>query len=335
MRCVALAAYLAATCMGASALAAPCPGNRDALGTTRVLAVDSAKYSRLGTNQYPSQPQLPLAEHEVVLTFDDGPQPPYTDSILKTLAAECVKATFFMVGRQASQSPEAARRVLAAGHSIGTHSQNHPLVFDRVPLASAQREIDDGIASVSAALGNPNAVAPFFRIPGLLRVAPVEDYLNSRGISVWSVDADADDWYRTATPESVVQKALSRLGQKGRGILLLHDNQPVTALALPILLRKLKTRGYRIVQVVPEDTARQRVAVAAIKQPSQIEPQQVDRYGWPRLVRAEPQDVEWNGREREMRPQRLRRPPPDRYEARRHEWRRIRTADGGWFYVPR
>lgn len=323
MRCVALAAYLAATCMGASAVASPCPGNRDALGTSRTLAISAAQYPKLGTNQYGSYPQLPLGDREVVLTFDDGPQAPYTDAVLKALAAECVKATFFMVGRQASQNPDAVRRVQAAGHTIATHSQNHPLVFDQAPLASAQREIDDGIASVGAALGDPKAVAPFFRIPGLLRVAPVEEHLNARGISVWSVDADADDWYRTATPESVVQKAMSRLGQKGRGILLLHDVQPVTAMALPQLLRELKTRGYRVVHVVPEDGQRQ-APMAAIKRPDAERP--ADRSGWPRLVKVESatRDVEWQPRMRET--QRPRRAPPGRW---------VRTADGWWYYERR
>jgi peptidoglycan/xylan/chitin deacetylase (PgdA/CDA1 family) len=156
-----------------------------------------------------------------------------------------------MIGRQASAHPELARRVRAAGHSIGTHSQNHPLTFDQMPRERAEAEINDGIASVAAALGEPRALAPFFRIPGLLRVGPVEDYLNARGIAVWSADFDAEDWYKTATPQDIVRKAISRLEHKGRGILLLHDVHPATALALPILLRELKARGFRVVQVVP------------------------------------------------------------------------------------
>lgn len=231
-----------------SALAAPCPGNRDALGTSRVLVLNPQEYGRVGRMQYSQYPQLPLNDHEVVLTFDDGPRPPYTDSVLKTLAAECVKATFFSVGRQARQFPQMLRQVLKEGHTIGTHSQNHPLTFDQMPFESAKREIDDGIASVTWALGS--TPAPFFRIPGLLRLTDVEEYLASKGIAVWSIDADADDWYQNATPESVVQKAMTRLNQRGRGILLLHDVQPVTALALPALLQALKANGYHVVHVV-------------------------------------------------------------------------------------
>ena len=106
---------------------------------------------------------LPLVPGEVVLTFDDGPLPPYTNAVLKALADECLQATFFMVGRQARAHPELAWQVRAAGHTIGTHTQNHPL--HRMPPDRAAHEIDTGIASVAAALGTPRALAPFFRFP--------------------------------------------------------------------------------------------------------------------------------------------------------------------------
>ena len=257
MRCVAVFAWCLAMAGGTvlawnESWAASCPGNPHALGTSRVLTIAQADYPRIGTTQYGQLQQLPLADHEVVISFDDGPMPPYTDAVLKALANECVRATFFMVGRQASSYPDAVRRVQAAGHAIGTHSQNHPLTFDQMSIERSRGEIDDGIASVGAALGDPRAVAPFFRIPGLMRVNPVEDYLGSRAITVWSTDVVADDWYKSVAPHDIVRKAMTRLDAKGRGILLLHDVQPATALALPQLLRELKVRGYRVVQVMPQ-----------------------------------------------------------------------------------
>jgi peptidoglycan/xylan/chitin deacetylase (PgdA/CDA1 family) len=292
MRCVVLAAYLAATGLCAPALAAPCPGNPNALGTSRTITIDPAQYARLGTLQYGQFPQLPLADREVVLTFDDGPVPQYTDSVLRTLASECVKATFFLVGRQAALFPEAVRRVHEAGHTIGTHSQNHPLTFDAMAMSLARREVEDGIAAVNNALGEGRTAAPIFRIPGLLRTNEVEDYLASRGLSVWSVDADADDWLRSATPDMVTAKLLSRIEKRGRGILLLHDVQPVTALALPQLLRSLKQRGYRIVHVVAQEPARQAPQLVASKQQQQQQQQQkkmqAERQGWPRIAATGP-----------------------------------------------
>ncbi len=194
---------------------------------------------------------LPLQDHEVVLTFDDGPLPRHSNAVLDILAKECVKATFFVVGRMAQTFPDGVRKLRDAGHTIGTHSQNHPLSFNRMSVEQAQQEVDQGIASVAAALGGDrSAIAPFFRVPGLLRAEAVESYLASQGLQAWSADFPADDW-RHISPEAVYGLAMSRLQAKGRGILLLHDIQARTVTALPRILQELKARGYRIVHVVP------------------------------------------------------------------------------------
>ncbi|HXW28943.1 MAG TPA: polysaccharide deacetylase family protein [Xanthobacteraceae bacterium] len=198
--------------------------------------------------QYPES--LPLSDHEVVLTFDDAPVPLYTNRVLEALESECVKATFFIVGQQARAYPAEVRKIYNAGHTIATHSQTHPLIFTRLPIGGAQREIEQGIASVTAALGDPRAVAPFFRFPGLGRSRAFEAYLASRRIMVWSADFVADDWTHISADE-VMKRALERLERDGRGILLLHDIQPATALMLPRLLRALKERNYHVVHVVP------------------------------------------------------------------------------------
>lgn len=231
-----------------SAWAGNCPGNPDAIGTSRTLVVDPLEHPRIGSMQYPET--LPLEDHEVVLTFDDGPLPPHSTQVLDILASQCVKATFFIIGRMAHDYPEGVRRVRDAGHSIGTHSQNHPLSMNRMPIERARQEIDDGIAATTAALGDSKDLAPFFRIPGLLRAEGVENYLASKGIQTWSADFPADDW-RHISSSRVHDLAMSRIEAKGRGILLLHDIQARTVAALPHILHDLKARGYRIVHVVP------------------------------------------------------------------------------------
>ena len=251
-RQTALACGLLAGLAVHTASAADCPGHPNALGTSRTLVVDPREHPRIGTMQYPET--LPLADHEVVLTFDDGPLPRNSNKVLDILAAECVKATFFTIGEMARFSPEGVRKLLAADHTIGTHTQTHPLSMNRMPTERAKQEIDDGIASTKAALGdNADALAPFFRIPGLLRADNVEDYLAEQGIQVWSADFLADDW-RHISSARVYDLAISRLEAKGRGILLLHDIQARTVAALPRILETLKARGYRIVHVVPCST---------------------------------------------------------------------------------
>ena len=129
MRSVLVLALCVVGSVAASA-AEPCPGNPDALGTSRVLAINPADFARIGSMQYPKT--LPLEDHEVVITFDDGPIPPYTNAVLDTLASECVKATYFLVGEMARAYPSIVRRIYNAGHTIGTHSQNHPFAFQRL-----------------------------------------------------------------------------------------------------------------------------------------------------------------------------------------------------------
>ncbi len=225
-----------------------CPGNPNALGTSRVLAIDPADYKRLGHMQYPES--LPLQDKEVVITFDDGPLPPYSNQVLDILASECVKVTYFLVGEMARAYPAVVRREYEAGHTIGTHSDHHPMRFGEMPIERMRAEIDGGIVNVSAALGDTKYLAPFFRLPGLDRSTTVEDELAARHLIVFSSDTVADDW-RHVSPEQIKSLALSRLSKLGKGILLLHDIHAKTVAALPGILKGLKDNGFRIVQVVP------------------------------------------------------------------------------------
>jgi peptidoglycan/xylan/chitin deacetylase (PgdA/CDA1 family) len=254
MRSWAALCLVLLTCSVAQAAsAADCPGHPDALGTSRTLVVDPKQHPRIGTMQYAET--LPLADHEVVLTFDDGPLPKYSNQVLEILANQCVKATFFLVGRQANANPEGVRKVRDAGHTVASHTQNHPTSMYRLPVERDRQEIDDGIASVTAALGDGTAPAPFFRVPGLARAEAIEEYAAAQGIQVWSADFLADDW-RHVSPSRVYDLAIQRLEAKGKGILLLHDIQARTVAALPSILHELKARGYRIVHVVPATSER-------------------------------------------------------------------------------
>ena len=257
--------------------AAGCPGNPDALGTSRVLTVQPGEFNLLGTIQY--KQTLPLKDHEIVLTFDDGPIPPYTNSILDTLAANCVKATYFLVGEMAHARPYLVRRIYNEGHTIGTHSQTHPFGFEHLSMDRVVRQVNGGIDSVQTALGDPKALSFFFRIPGFGRTTAIEHFLESEGLVTWSADVDTDDWWRGSTPKAIVDRAMRRLNEKGRGIILLHDIHPATAMALPMLLKELKANGYHVVQVVAAGdrpkSLPEVVATAAEKQ------------AWPRVLDAD------------------------------------------------
>ncbi len=227
---------------------ANCPGHPDALGTSRTLVVDPRAHPRIGSMQYPET--LPLEDHEVVLTFDDGPIPKNSNQVLQILADQCIKATFFEIGEQAKENPDGIRKLVAAGHTVGSHSYKHPLNFNKMSPGQAKQEIEAGIAPIKAAMVDPSAMSPFFRIPGLMRGEGVEEYAASAGLQIWSTDELADDWHRISS-EKVYELAIKRLDEAHKGILLLHDIQARTVGALPKILHELKVRGYRIVHVVP------------------------------------------------------------------------------------
>ena len=102
-----------------AAFAADCPGHPDALGTSRTIVVDPHEHPRIGTDAVLAK-RCRSKDHEVVLTFDDGPLPKYSNQILQMLADECIKATFFIIGEQAKANPEGVRKLVAVGHTVGT-----------------------------------------------------------------------------------------------------------------------------------------------------------------------------------------------------------------------
>ncbi|MFA6265830.1 MAG: polysaccharide deacetylase family protein [Pseudolabrys sp.] len=275
----ALALAAALIDIAPAALAAGC-SNPDALGTSRTITVDPDALPRIGTMQY--HHSLPLEDHEVAITFDDGPLPPYTDRVLDALADQCVKVTYFIVGQMARAYPDTLRRIYNAGHVIGTHSQHHPLAMDQLDSARIASEIDGGIAAVKAAIGDDRAVAPFFRIPGLARSRQIEAFAASQSLAVWSADEVADDWHRGITAAQIVRLAMNRIEAKGhRGVLLLHDIHPATAMALPMLLKELKAKGYKIVQAIPAGDR-----PASVPERSPVEIAAARAQGWPRVTRA-------------------------------------------------
>jgi peptidoglycan/xylan/chitin deacetylase (PgdA/CDA1 family) len=262
-----------------AAQAEDCPGHPDALGTSRVLVVDPSEISQVGVMQY--HQSLPLNDKEVVLTFDDGPVPRYSNAVLDILAAQCVKATYFLVGAMARAYPATVRRIYEEGHTIGTHTEDHPSRMQKLPIEKVRQEIDEGIADVGAALGDPTELAPFFRIPGLARTDAIDQELAARSLIVFSSDTVADDWHRRIKPAQIVNRAMSRLEARGKGILLLHDIHPATVAALPELLAKLKAAGFHVVHVVP--AAAEGIETAG-------EPTGRDWHGWPAMTAMQSDD---------------------------------------------
>jgi len=231
-----------------AARAAEC--SKDALGTSRVLAVDAATYPRVGLKSFPQT--LPLEDHEVVLTFDDGPWPATTPRVLAALARECVRATFFLIGKPASEHPGLVRRLAAEGHTVGHHTWTHHNLKYMKPEA-AIGEIDKGIAAVETALhgkATTSPSTPFFRFPFFEMTPATLDILQKRGIAVFGADLWASDWI-PMTPAQELKVLTDRLQVTRKGIILLHDPKAQTAAMLPAFLRYLRDNHYRVVHLVP------------------------------------------------------------------------------------
>jgi peptidoglycan/xylan/chitin deacetylase (PgdA/CDA1 family) len=232
-----------------TAAQAGCP-RKGTLGTSRILGVDAVTTPRVGLKSFPQT--LPLGDHEVVLTFDDGPSPPTTSRVLAALANECVRATFFLIGKSASEHPELVRRIAAEGHTIGHHTWQHPSLM-RIQAAEAVEQIDRGIAAVEVALhgvATTSPSTPFFRFPGFEMTQATLDLLQSRGIVVFGADLWASDW-NPMRPNRQLKVLIDRLKIAGKGIILLHDSKAQTAAMLPDFLRYLRDNRYRVVHLVP------------------------------------------------------------------------------------
>jgi peptidoglycan/xylan/chitin deacetylase (PgdA/CDA1 family) len=222
----------------------PC-SNSDALGISRVVEIDTTGGPGFGFEHFK---QLDfLRDKEVVLTFDDGPWPENTPSVLKTLANECTTGIFFSIGKHATYYPEILKQVAAAGHTIGTHTWSHTALSNK-KLTEDQRkeEIEKGISAVKWALGAPPA--PFFRFPALQHPPEMVTYLGTRNIAIFSCDLDSFD-FKARNPQQVIDVTMKKLDKLGKGIILMHDFHKHTAEALPALLRKLKEGGYKVVQM--------------------------------------------------------------------------------------
>ena len=199
-------------------------------------------------------------EKVVALTFDDGPNEPYTSQILDILASHNIKATFFVVGKNVELYPETARRIIAEGHVVGNHSYshnaNHALTeYGAKDLERAQETIDNTVG-----------VRPHLYRPPHGKKSPWELEAVKKGglIEVtWSVSANDQHvlaFLGEPSPETLSREIVSRTNPGG--IILLHDgygtlhdtvkaDKSLTVKALPLIIEQLQTRGYRFV-TVPE-----------------------------------------------------------------------------------
>jgi peptidoglycan/xylan/chitin deacetylase (PgdA/CDA1 family) len=220
----------------------PC-NNANALGVSRVVEIDTTGGPGFGFEHFKNYDFL--REGEVLLTFDDGPWLNNTPMVLKALADECVRATFFPIGKHATYYPDILKKVAEAGHTVGNHTWSH-VDLSKKTFEEGKQEIEMGMSAVRMALGAPGA--PFFRFPALRHPPELVTYLGERNVGIFSTDMDSFD-FTMRKPEQVIKSVMDKLKKHGKGIVLMHDFQQATAHAAPELLRQLKLAGYKVVHM--------------------------------------------------------------------------------------
>ncbi len=225
----------------------PACNNPNALGVSRTVQLDTTGGPGLGMSQYRDYDFLQPGE--VVLTFDDGPWPNTTPAVLNALAAQCVQAIFFPIGKHSTWHPAVLKQVIAAGHSVGTHTWSHQNLANKSPQEAID-EIERGISAITLMAGQP--LAPFFRFPQLRQTAELKAHLAQRNIAAFSIDIDSED-FRVHNAQKLVVSMMDKLKKKGKGILLMHDLHKWSAAAVPDLLAQLKAGGYKVVFIRPKD----------------------------------------------------------------------------------
>ena len=257
-----IAGALAALALGASAAGARADCGPDRLGTSRVVEVGTQGGLEVGLKSYPRT--IPLADHEVILTFDDGPAAKTTPEILKALADECVRATFFEIGRNAEGLPPLARREVLEGHTVAHHTWSHPQSTLRFMSDEAARaDALKGMVAVEKAAygedfsgGEPkdlkdlNSTRRSFVFPASPTPKICAD---GSPLTMWvfSEPTSGRPTGSKTTPEQELRVVMGRLDRAGKGMLLFHDTHQWTADMVPMLLSELKAKGYRIVHMVP------------------------------------------------------------------------------------
>lgn len=177
----------------------------------------------------------------LALTFDDGPGP-HTARLLEILERYQARSTFFVLGSKVPGGAALLQQMHQAGHQIGNHTWNHPVLPNLSPEA-VQAEIVSTTQAIQSATGLTNRV---MRPPYGAIDSAVRDQLKALGLPVilWSVDTR--DW-ADRNSQLVCQRAVH--GAHRGGIILLHDIHPTSVDAVPCIVSQLQKQGYRLVTV--------------------------------------------------------------------------------------
>jgi len=187
--------------------------------------------------------QVETDQKVIAMTFDDGPHPKLTPKLLDILKERGVKATFYVIGRNAAEYPDIMKRIVDEGHEVGNHTWSHPWLT-RISTSRIQSEMSKTAAIIEETTGKPATTMrpPYGAINTRLRKLFTDDM--DLPVIMWSVDPL--DWRRPGS--GVVASRLVNGAHPG-AILLAHDIHPGTISAMPSTFDQLTAKGYKFVTV--------------------------------------------------------------------------------------
>jgi peptidoglycan/xylan/chitin deacetylase (PgdA/CDA1 family) len=191
----------------------------------------------------------------VALTFDDGPNPPFTTQVLAVLKHYGIHATFFCLGNEVAAHPDLVRQEVADGHIIGNHSWSHPLL-----TTLSAEQISTELTTTGDIIQQVTGKRPiFFRPPYGSVNAQVLTQANQLGLTTFIWSDGSLDWTPIG-PAAIVHQVLSTVANGA--IILMHDgggNRSRTLAALPGVIEGLQARHFRFVTLdqLVADTPRQ------------------------------------------------------------------------------
>ena len=179
----------------------------------------------------------------IAMTFDDGPNEKLTPELLDLLAQRHIKATFFVIGKNAEDHPEILQRAVREGHEIGNHSWSHP-IFAKMRDESVRRELQKTEDAIRAAIGiKPTLMRPPY---GSITTRQKQWIHTEFGYRIILWDVDPLDWKRPGP--AVVTSRIVRATRSG-SIVLSHDIHPGTIKAMPATFDQLLAKGFKFVTV--------------------------------------------------------------------------------------
>jgi peptidoglycan/xylan/chitin deacetylase (PgdA/CDA1 family) len=196
-------------------------------------------------------PEIPHADKYIALSFDDGPMV-QTGRLLETLKENNVKATFFLIGRHIRLRPDGVRNIIADGHEIGNHSDDHAYLGKNGKLD--EDGIRQNLVAVQKAVYDITGAYPvYFRAPYLDYSQTLEKVVKEMGMAFIGANVDSKDWNWSSgiTTDQIVSNVLN--SAKDGGIILMHEHSEGdlerTIRAIPLIVTELRRRGYHILTV--------------------------------------------------------------------------------------